>query len=197
MLILQQLFSFPNLSADRSLPNQLQSIILPFILQTQLSSEDWSLPNHLQQISGDHLLLRESDVFLSMRFARRHRKELFKLIIGKITHEIFLFWKYFFLLQQIAFKNLVQRNREHEKLNGRPPPNSAIQLPYIIVNTSKKTVIDCSISNDKWVGTSIQICFSHLRQSASYSWVGESIELLFDAAFNCRMQYWSIIWWYP
>ncbi|XP_025079635.1 transcription factor Dp-1-like isoform X1 [Pomacea canaliculata] len=54
------------------------------------------------------------------------------------------------ILQQIAFKNLVQRNREHEKLNGRPPPNSAIQLPYIIVNTSKKTVIDCSISNDKY-----------------------------------------------
>jgi hypothetical protein len=52
-------------------------------------------------------------------------------------------------LQQIAFKNLVQRNREREKMHGAPPSNSAIQLPYIIVNTSKKTVIDCSISNDK------------------------------------------------
>ena len=30
-----------------------------------------------------------------------------------------------------------------------PPPNSVIHLPFIIVNTSKKTVIDCSISNDK------------------------------------------------
>nr|KAG5696482.1 hypothetical protein BaRGS_016521 [Batillaria attramentaria] len=54
------------------------------------------------------------------------------------------------ILQQIAFKNLVARNREHEKVHGPPPPNSAIQLPYIIVNTSKKTVIDCSISNDKY-----------------------------------------------
>lgn len=55
--------------------------------------------------------------------------------------------------QQIAFKNLVQRNRQVEQQTNRPPPpNSVIHLPFIIVNTSKKTVIDCSISNDKWVG---------------------------------------------
>ncbi|KAK3095066.1 hypothetical protein FSP39_009877 [Pinctada imbricata] len=54
------------------------------------------------------------------------------------------------ILQQIAFKNLVQRNKEHERLHGSPAQNSAIQLPFIIVNTSKKTVIDCSISNDKY-----------------------------------------------
>lgn len=53
------------------------------------------------------------------------------------------------ILQQIAFKNLVERNKEREKQEGAPAPNSAIQLPFIIVNTSKKTVIDCSISNDK------------------------------------------------
>ncbi|KAL3847970.1 hypothetical protein ACJMK2_018858 [Sinanodonta woodiana] len=53
------------------------------------------------------------------------------------------------ILQQIAFKNLVQRNRDLEKTQGPPAPNSAIQLPFIIVNTSKKTVIDCSISKDK------------------------------------------------
>ena len=47
------------------------------------------------------------------------------------------------LLQQIAFKNLVERNKDREKREGPPPPNSAIQLPFIIVNTSKKTVIDC------------------------------------------------------
>ena len=48
-----------------------------------------------------------------------------------------------FFFQQIAFKNLVERNKEREKREGPPPPNSAIQLPFIIVNTSKKTVIDC------------------------------------------------------
>jgi len=53
------------------------------------------------------------------------------------------------ILQQIAFKNLVERNRETERLFGAPTPNSAIQLPFIIVGTSKRTVIDCSISNDK------------------------------------------------
>lgn len=58
---------------------------------------------------------------------------------------------YFFQLQQIAFKNLVQRNRQREQQTKRPPPaNSVIHLPFIIVNTSKKTVIDCSISNDKY-----------------------------------------------
>ncbi|KAL5004748.1 hypothetical protein ScPMuIL_018204 [Solemya velum] len=54
------------------------------------------------------------------------------------------------ILQQIAFKNLVQRNKDLEKSQGLPAANSAIQLPFIIVNTSKKTVIDCSISNDKY-----------------------------------------------
>ncbi len=54
------------------------------------------------------------------------------------------------ILQQIAFKNLVQRNRRLEQVQGPPSANSAIQLPFIIVNTSKKTVIDCSISNDKF-----------------------------------------------
>lgn len=53
------------------------------------------------------------------------------------------------ILQQIAFKNLVQRNKQVEKEQGSPAPNTAIHLPFIIVNTSKKTVIDCSISNDK------------------------------------------------
>ncbi|EFN73759.1 Transcription factor Dp-1 [Camponotus floridanus] len=53
------------------------------------------------------------------------------------------------ILSHISFKNLVERNRLHESLRGPPKPNSAIQLPFLIVNTSKKTVIDCSISNDK------------------------------------------------
>uniref|UniRef100_W5MUP6 Transcription factor n=1 Tax=Lepisosteus oculatus TaxID=7918 RepID=W5MUP6_LEPOC len=55
------------------------------------------------------------------------------------------------ILQQIAFKNLVQRNRQAEQQMSRPPPpNSLIRLPFIIVNTSKNTVIDCSISSDKF-----------------------------------------------
>ncbi|XP_066930832.1 transcription factor Dp-1-like [Clytia hemisphaerica] len=53
------------------------------------------------------------------------------------------------LVQQIAFKNLVERNKRNEKKNGPPQSNACIHLPFIIVNTSKKTVIDCSISSDK------------------------------------------------
>lgn len=53
------------------------------------------------------------------------------------------------ILQQISFKNLVERNRSQEQLTGRPATSSAIQLPFIIINTNKHTVIDCSISNDK------------------------------------------------
>lgn len=54
-------------------------------------------------------------------------------------------------LQQIAFKNLVQRNHQAEQQACRlSPPTSVIHLPFIIVNTSRKTVIDCSISNDKF-----------------------------------------------
>ncbi|XP_075793755.1 transcription factor Dp-2 isoform X2 [Pelodiscus sinensis] len=55
------------------------------------------------------------------------------------------------LLQQIAFKNLVQRNQQNEQQNQSPPAlNATIQLPFLIVNTSKRTVIDCSISSDKF-----------------------------------------------
>lgn len=55
------------------------------------------------------------------------------------------------IMNQISFKNLVCRNREMEMKNGPPAPNSFIQLPFIVVNTNRKTVIDCSISHDKLV----------------------------------------------
>ena len=55
------------------------------------------------------------------------------------------------LLQQIAFKNLVERNKHVAATNpaAAPASNAIISLPFIVVNTDKKTVIDCSISNDK------------------------------------------------
>lgn len=53
------------------------------------------------------------------------------------------------IVQQIAYKNLVERNKKVEKKSGSPQANACIHLPFIIVNTSKKTVIDCSISSDK------------------------------------------------
>lgn len=53
------------------------------------------------------------------------------------------------LLQQVSFKSLVTRNKEAEERGIKPSSSSAIQLPFIIVNTHKKTHINCSISNDK------------------------------------------------
>ncbi|KAK4880053.1 hypothetical protein RN001_008199 [Aquatica leii] len=53
------------------------------------------------------------------------------------------------ILNQIAFKNLAMRNKRIEQEQGPPIPNSYIEMPFIVINTNKKTVIDCSISNDK------------------------------------------------
>lgn len=53
------------------------------------------------------------------------------------------------ILQQISFKSLVERNKMAEARGVKPSPSSAIHLPFIVVNTSDKALIDCSISNDK------------------------------------------------
>ena len=53
------------------------------------------------------------------------------------------------IIQQIAFKNLVERNQEQEQRSGEPTPNSSIQLPFIIVSTKNGTVVDVQISEDK------------------------------------------------
>ena len=44
----------------------------------------------------------------------------------------------------------MKRNRERVANLGTPSQNSAISLPFLVVNTSKKTTIDCSISSDKY-----------------------------------------------
>lgn len=53
------------------------------------------------------------------------------------------------ILQQVSLKSLVTRNKEAEERGLVPSQNSAIQLPFITVNTHKKTQINCSISDDK------------------------------------------------
>ncbi|CAD7012199.1 transcription factor Dp isoform X1 [Ceratitis capitata] len=53
------------------------------------------------------------------------------------------------LLHQVAFKSLIERNREAEQQGNVPTTNSSIQLPFIIVNTHKSTKINCSVTNDK------------------------------------------------
>uniref|UniRef100_A0A8R1TRS2 Transcription factor n=1 Tax=Onchocerca volvulus TaxID=6282 RepID=A0A8R1TRS2_ONCVO len=53
------------------------------------------------------------------------------------------------IIQLVAYKTLVEKNRELERDNGRPREDSVLYLPFIIVNTAKKTFIDCAISHDK------------------------------------------------
>lgn len=53
------------------------------------------------------------------------------------------------IFQHISFKSLIERNKEAESKGVKPSPSSAIHLPFIVVNTSDKALIDCSISNDK------------------------------------------------
>lgn len=55
------------------------------------------------------------------------------------------------ILQQVSFKSLVSRNKEQEERGIVPSLSSAIQMPFIIVSTHKKTNINCSISSDKYV----------------------------------------------
>ncbi|CAK5075010.1 unnamed protein product [Meloidogyne enterolobii] len=44
------------------------------------------------------------------------------------------------IVQLVAYKSLVQRNRERERINGRPPNSAILYLPYIIVSTERKTM---------------------------------------------------------
>uniref|UniRef100_A0AC34GVT7 Transcription factor Dp-1 n=1 Tax=Panagrolaimus sp. ES5 TaxID=591445 RepID=A0AC34GVT7_9BILA len=53
------------------------------------------------------------------------------------------------VIQLVAYKTLVQRNRENERIDGRPADSKIIYLPFIVINTSRETVVDCSIASDK------------------------------------------------
>ncbi|OQR79699.1 transcription factor Dp-1-like [Tropilaelaps mercedesae] len=57
---------------------------------------------------------------------------------------------YDLILQHIAYKSLVERNKASASANSPAcVPNSTIALPFIIINTGRQTVIDCQISADK------------------------------------------------
>ncbi|MFH4973472.1 hypothetical protein AB6A40_000181 [Gnathostoma spinigerum] len=53
------------------------------------------------------------------------------------------------IIQLVAYKSLIEKNRERERTQGRPMENTVIYLPYIVINTEKSTMIDCAISHDK------------------------------------------------
>ncbi|XP_026842815.1 transcription factor Dp [Drosophila persimilis] len=53
------------------------------------------------------------------------------------------------IMQHVAFKGLVERNKRNESQGVVPSANASCQLPFIIVNTHKSTKINCSVTNDK------------------------------------------------
>lgn len=61
----------------------------------------------------------------------------------------FLIFNNLFFLKLVTYKSLVQKNREREREMGRANEASLLYLPYIIVSTDKKTMVDCCISPDK------------------------------------------------
>jgi len=51
------------------------------------------------------------------------------------------------ILQQLAFKNLIKRNSANAKQDLES--GNCVHLPFIIVNTSKETAVNCQIAEDK------------------------------------------------
>ncbi|VVC32613.1 Transcription factor DP, C-terminal,Winged helix-turn-helix DNA-binding domain,E2F/DP family, winged-helix [Cinara cedri] len=53
------------------------------------------------------------------------------------------------IVQQVTFKQLVEKNKKYEHIHGRPSSASVLSLPFIAIKADTGTVIDCSISQDK------------------------------------------------
>ncbi|KAE9419965.1 hypothetical protein Angca_005773, partial [Angiostrongylus cantonensis] len=53
------------------------------------------------------------------------------------------------VVQLVAYKSLVWKNREMERLNTRPQENTVLYLPFVIINTSRGTTVDCAVSGDR------------------------------------------------
>lgn len=65
------------------------------------------------------------------------------------------------LVQQVCFRNLVQRNQQRENASSQPrkmgKPDEKIPLPFIVVNTNQSAVIQCDMSRDR---TNVMFDFS-------------------------------------
>ncbi|VDP17514.1 unnamed protein product, partial [Soboliphyme baturini] len=53
------------------------------------------------------------------------------------------------VMQLITFKSLIERNKEEEKLDGRPSIHRIMLLPFVTFHTNKDTTIECAISRNK------------------------------------------------
>lgn len=53
------------------------------------------------------------------------------------------------ILQTVAIKNLVKRNKSLEESGADISINNLIRLPFIVISTNNQTMIDCHISSNK------------------------------------------------
>ncbi|XP_015908103.1 transcription factor Dp-1 isoform X2 [Parasteatoda tepidariorum] len=78
------------------------------------------------------------------------------------------------IVQQISLRNLTSRNKGVRQQMKGPPSTNKIHLPFILLNTHKDTVIDCSISSDK---KEYKFCFSDIFQISDDSEVMKKMGL--------------------
>lgn len=97
------------------------------------------------------------------------------------------------ILQQVSFKSLVTRNKEAEERGLVPSQNSAIQLPFITVNTHKKTQINCSISDDKYVHIVYAnfVYLSLIKNSDFFLGLSISSLLMTNLKYTTILRFWS------
>jgi hypothetical protein len=70
--------------------------------------------------------------------------------VRKRTCALYLCTNKSLIPQQICFKRLVDRNFNNEQVYGRPLlEDCAVHLPFLLLRTSKDTVINISVSQDK------------------------------------------------
>ncbi|KAL7023117.1 hypothetical protein ACKWTF_012495 [Chironomus riparius] len=88
------------------------------------------------------------------------------------------------VLKHVSFKSLIERNKNLEKRGIIPSANSAVHLPFIVINTNKKTHINCNISNDKYVHLKL-LCSWIITLMFLYSFRREYL-LKFDDKFEVQ-----------
>jgi len=68
--------------------------------------------------------------------------------------------------QLVAFKSLIARNKAEymtsltQAVKSDADEDVKLKLPFILVNTSKETVIDCWLSSDRF-SLSLSVCLCH------------------------------------
>uniref|UniRef100_A0A915DQW9 Uncharacterized protein n=1 Tax=Ditylenchus dipsaci TaxID=166011 RepID=A0A915DQW9_9BILA len=62
------------------------------------------------------------------------------------------------IIQLVAYKRLIELNRERERVFGKPSEENTLKIPYMILDTPKQAVVDCTSSEDK---SEYWLSFSH------------------------------------